>query len=216
MATRENAGDRGRRHGRRIQAKLASELRDARLMAGLSQEHVARAAGLPQSRISRTERDVPPSPRIDEAAAHAAALGLRFWAQTFPEGPAVRDAGQLRLLQRLRDVISAAFTWRSEVSLGISGDLRAWDVRLDGPAIVAIDAETRLHDVQELQRRLELKLRDSGVPCLVLVVAATRHNAAVLRLHRAALTSTFPLGTRETLGALRAGRAPNAYGIAVL
>lgn len=216
MATTERAGDRGRRHGRKIRTSLASERCDARLSAGLSQRDVAKAPGLTQSRISRTELDATPSPRLDEVAAHAAALGLRFWAQTFPEGPAVRDAGQLRLLQRLRAVVSPAFVWRSEVPLGIPGDRRAWDVLLDGPALVAIDAETRLHDVQALQRRSELKLRDSGLPCLVLVVSATHHNAAVLRLHRAALASTFPLATRETLGGLRAGRAPRSNGIAVL
>jgi hypothetical protein len=94
--------------------------------------------------------------------------------------------------------------------------LRAWDVQLDGPGSVGIDAETRLSDVQALQRRSELKQRDSGVDVMVLLVARSRHNAAVLRAHRAALASTFPAATYEIMSALRTGRVPSRNGIVVL
>ena len=126
----------------------------------------------------------------------------------------MRDAPQLDLLVALRSIVGDAFRWRTEVTLAIEGDKRAWDVWLDGPGAVAIDAETRIRDIQALQRRLELKWRDSGSPRLVLVVSATRHNRRVVREHRSALGSTLPLDSREVLAALRAGELPRANGIA--
>jgi transcriptional regulator with XRE-family HTH domain len=216
MPTMDRIRDRGRRQARALGRALAQELLEARLAARVSQTVVAQAAGLCQSRISRTERAERPMPRLDELAQHCAALGLALSARPYPEGSPVRDAGQLRLIGRLRQLLSAGFRWRTEVPVGDDGDLRAWDVVLDGPGVVAIDAETRLRDVQSLQRRTELKWRDSGVPCVVLLVASTHHNRAVLREHRAVLASTFPLDTREVLAALRAGRTPAANGIVVL
>ena len=202
------------RRARAITQSLGQELLEARLAAGLSQAFVAQAAGLSQSRVSRTERDVPPPPRIDELCRHCAVLGLRLGARAYPEGSPVRDAAQLDLLAALRSVVSTRFRWRTEVPIGIEGDLRAWDARLEGPGMVVIDAETRLRDLQALQRRLELKLRDSGSPRLVLAVSSTNHNRRVVRQHRVALASTLPLGTHETLAALRAGEVPRANGIA--
>jgi transcriptional regulator with XRE-family HTH domain len=216
MATMDRARDRGDRHARKLAAMVAQELRETRLSAGVSQAQVAQVAGLPQSRVSRTERIDGPAPRLDELARHCAVLGLSLSLRMYPEASSVRDAGQLRLLERLRAVVSSEFRWRTEVLVAGHGDLRAWDAFLDGPAEVAIDAETRLHDIQALQRRTELKLRDSGVACVVLAVAGTEHNRAVLKEHRAALASTLPLDTREVLAALRSGRAPAASGIVLL
>jgi transcriptional regulator with XRE-family HTH domain len=195
---------------------IAQELRDARLAAGLSQDHVAQAAGLGQSRISRTERGEPPTPRLDELVRHCVALGLRLSVRPYPAGTPVRDAAQLRLLARFRAMLGGSWAWRSEVPVGRDGDLRAWDALLEGPGVVAIDAETRLRDLQALQRRTELKQRDSGVPYVVLLVADTHHNRAVLREYRPALASTFPLDSRAVMGPLRAGRVPSASGIAIV
>ena len=166
--------------------------------------------------VSRTERSLRPNVTVEEAALICASLGLRLYLRAYPVGSAVRDAAHLRLLARLRARVSTAFRWRTEVPVGGRGDLRAWDVVLDGPASIGVDAETRLHDIQALQRRLELKQRDSGVGRVILLVAATRHNRAVLREHRAALSSTLPLDTGEVLRALRAGEAPRDSGIVLL
>ena len=81
---------------------------------------------------------------------------------------------------------------------------------------IGVDAETRLRDIQALQRRTELKWRDSGVDKVVLVVAATKHNRAVLREHRLALASTLPLDTGAIMASLGAGEPPRANGIAIL
>ncbi len=191
-------------------------MRDARLAAGVSQLHVARVAGLTQSRISRTERGQRLPPRLDELAQHCAALGLRLSLKAYPDGLPVRDAAQLRLLERLRRQIGPGLRWRTEVPVGGVDDLRAWDVLLEGDHDTGIDAETRLYDLQALQRRTELKWRDSGVARVVLVIAGTRHNRALIREHRAALSSTLPLDTAAVMRALRRGVAPPANGIAIV
>jgi transcriptional regulator with XRE-family HTH domain len=216
MSNLDRPRDRGLRIARRILSDLGSELRAARIGAGLSQREVARAAGLNQSRVSRTERDRRLAARVDELAVHCAVLGLRLSVKAYPEGSPVRDAGQLRLEERLRVRVHAAFRWRTEVLIGGMGDLRAWDVRLDGPGSIGIDAETRLHDIQAVQRRVEAKWRDSAVDRVVLLVTASRHNRRVITEHREALLSTFPADTPEILAALRRGRMPGSNGIVLL
>ena len=216
MVSSQRSRDMASRRGRRLAGDLGIELRDARLEAGLSQRQVAIGSGLGQSRVSRTEQTTGAIVRVDELAAHAAALGLRLSLKLYPEGSPVRDAGQLRLLERFRSRLAPTFGWRSEVPTGGSGDLRAWDVQLDGPGSIGVDAETRLHDLQALQRRCETKYRDSGVERLVLLVARSGHNRHVLSEHRDALRSTFPADTPEVLAALRRGRLPGSNGIVVL
>ncbi|MFV2062245.1 MAG: helix-turn-helix domain-containing protein [Chloroflexota bacterium] len=218
MTARERARDRGRMQGERLRATIASELREARLSAGVGQQHLAQVTGLSQSMISRTERNARAKLTVDELAVMCSALGLRLHLKAYPAGSPVRDAGQLRLLQRFRAVLGERFRWRSEVPVGDHGDMRAWDVVLEGPGQIRIgvDAETRLHDLQATQRRLELKWRDSGLLRVVLLVAATRHNRAVLHEHRPSLLSTLPLDSTVVLAALRAGDAQSANGIVIL
>ncbi len=216
MVTLERRRDRGRRNARRLLQQLGGELRDARLAAGVSQRHVALVAGLGQSSISRTELAEADTATLRSLAIHGAALGLRLSVKLYPEGEAVRDAGQLRVLQRFRPHVHPTYQWTSEATVGGFGDLRAWDVLLAGPVNIGIDAETRLYDIQSLQRRFEAKWRDSGVDRIVLLVSATRHNAAVLCDHREALRSTFPADTPTVLAALRAGKKLETNGIVVL
>jgi len=216
MPIKERARDRGQRQARSALSGLSSELREARLAAGLSQAHVAWAAGLTQSRVSRTERGQRLPPRLDELAQHCAALGLRLSLRAYPEGLPVRDAAQLHLLARFRSRLGPGLGWMSEVPIAGHGDLRAWDALLRASETIGVDAETRLRDIQALQRRTELKWRDSGVDKVVLVVAATKHNRAVLREHRLALASTLPLDTGAIMASLGAGEPPRANGIAIL
>lgn len=182
----------------------------------MSQRHIADVAGLTQSRVSRTERAQRLPPRLDELGRHCSALGLRLSLQAYPDGGAVRDAPQLGLLRRFQIQLHSSLGWSTEVLVGKYGDQRAWDAVVSGSERVGVDAETRLYDIQAVQRKTELKMRDSGVDRAILLVASTRHNRAVLREHRGALASTFPLTTAEVMGALRAGRIPDASGIVVL
>ena len=215
MATTQRARDSGRRNAQRIRQQLDAELRDARLSAGLSQERIAKVSGVSQPVVSRVERAERVA-TIETIALLCAALGLRLSIKLYPDGSPVRDASQLRLLGRLRAQIHAIWVWASEVLVGTTGDQRAWDVRLSGPGTIGIDAETRLHDLQALQRRCEAKARDSGVDRVVLLVADTHHNRRVLCEHRETLRSTFPLDTKAVMAALRAGELPATNGIVVL
>jgi len=215
MATMERTRDIGRRNAQRLRQQVATELRDARLTAGVSQERAADAYGLSQSTISRLEQ-AESGMTIEAAAALGAVLGYRLSIKLYPDGSPVRDAGQLQLIDRLRSHLHRVWRQATEVLVGTRGDLRAWDLFLSGPGTVGIDAETRLYDLQAIQRRCEAKARDSGVDRIVLLVADTRHNRRVLREHREALRSTFPLDTRAVMTALRAGELPSANGVVVI
>ena len=98
-----------------------------------------------------------------------------------------------------------------------AGDSRAWDAVLRGAGVrIAVEAETRPRDVQELDRRIQLKLRDSLIDRVILLVAATRSNRAVLREMRAALAATYPIPGPRALAALEAGRDPGGNAIIAL
>jgi len=137
--------------------------------------------------------------------------------RAYPVGDGPRDQGQLNLLARLRAVLPDGVRTSTEVPIGPLDDLRAWDMVIrciDGD--VAVEAETRLRDMQALERRLALKQRDGGIDRLVLVMGDTAHNRAVLRAAREGLRAGFPLDTRMALAALRAGRRPRANAIIVV
>lgn len=98
----------------------------------------------------------------------------------------------------------------------IAGDLRAWDEVLTGPISIGIEAETRPNDLQATERSMAAKQRDSDVARMILLIAATDANRALVRTHIGALRQTFPMDTRATLAALAAGRDPGANGLVVL
>ena len=81
---------------------------------------------------------------------------------------------------------------------------------------MAVEAESRLGDLQALERRLALKLRDGSMEHLILLVANTRHNRTVLRSAGAALWLEFPLNGVRGLELLAAGVAPTGSAIIVL
>lgn len=105
----------------------------------------------------------------------------------------------------------------TEVPLPAAGDPRAWDCVLGlDPTETPVEAETRLRDLQALDRRCALKQRDGHADVVILLVSDTAHNRAVLAEHREDLRASFPLDTRQVMVALRAGRTPEANGIVVL
>jgi hypothetical protein len=90
----------------------------------------------------------------------------------------------------------------------IPGDLRSADATLGGDRIDAIvEAETRLGDVQGLERRIAGKSRDLGVKRVVLLVLDSRHNREVVR-STPWLRERFPVTTRAALAALARGDDP--------
>jgi hypothetical protein len=147
----------------------------------------------------------------------AAVLGFDLSIRTYPVGDPIRDAAQQALVERLHARLHPSLRWQSEVPLPIIGDRRAWDAVIRGPSlVVAVEAETRLHDVQALTRRLALKQRDGGMDHVVLLVSDTRHNRQVLAASRESLRVDLPDDTRAILRQLSSAQDPGRSGIVVL
>lgn len=98
----------------------------------------------------------------------------------------------------------------------IQGDLRAWDELLVGAVRIGVEAETRPADLQAIGREMAAKLRDSNADRMILLVADTHRNRALVRANVAALRQSFPLDTRTTLAALASGRDPGVNGLVLL
>ncbi|MBA3778433.1 MAG: helix-turn-helix transcriptional regulator [Chloroflexi bacterium] len=203
MSTRERPVDRGTRRGRRLIVEYGRELRDGRLETGLSQKELGRGAATSQSSVSRIERSAVRSLEIVLAARLMAVIGRDLSMRSFPAGPPIRDAAHQALLGRFRARVSPTFRCRFEVPLSIPGDPRAFDMTLDKPnLLIGVEAETRFHDRQSLDRRLALKRRDGQIDRLILLVSATKGNRTFLNEEGAGLREAFPLRTRAILEAL--------------
>jgi transcriptional regulator with XRE-family HTH domain len=208
MATRERPADRGRRRGVRDLAIVGEDIRRSRVGSGLSLRAVARAAGVDHVMLWRFERGMPGRIRVDQIMAIGAVVGLDVRLRAYPAGDPIRDAGQQRLLERLRVRLHPSLGWSTEVPLPIEGDLRAWDAVIRGDAWrLPVEAETVLHDVQALERRLGLKQRDGGEAHVLVLVADTKRNRRALTAAPAAL-SRFSRDARGALRSLGAGRVP--------
>lgn len=197
---------------------MGRELRDARIAAGLSQAKVALAAGMSASQIGRIERGEQRRPTVDQLARFGMVLGLVLSLKLYPASAPVRDAGQLALIARLTTRLGGTLHLSREVPLPIPQDRRAWDGRIEGRGpSCAVEAEVHLHDTQDLARRIALKLRDDPtVDRVILLVARSAHNRAVLREHREALRTQFPLDGSTVLAHLRRGDVPPASGVLML
>jgi transcriptional regulator with XRE-family HTH domain len=217
MSTRENLVDRADREARRILTTIGREIREARMAAGLSQGALARAAGISHSQVSRLERGLVGSASVRVLARLCEVAGLDLSVRAYPGGDPIRDAAQVRLLARFRQLLHPSLRWRTEVPLPMAGDQRAWDGVIIGPAwSVAVEAETRLTDAQALARRLALKERDGGLDRLILLLADTRANRSTLRAARPALGDAFPIRQGPILAAIARGEEPAGYGTVLL
>jgi len=165
MANRVRRASQTADAARRSLIELGAELREARLAAGLRQSDVARALGVSHTQVWRVEAARNSGARLRDLIHQARALGLALSLRVYPVGDRLRDQAQLALIRRLVSRISA--TWRVSLEAPVAGpgDLRAFDVLLTGPSgQVAVEAITRLRDVQAQVRAVRLKQRDAGVP----------------------------------------------------
>ena len=195
----------------------ATELREARIAAGLSQRAVAEAAGVSHPTVSRIERGRSPEASLLVIARLSAALGLKPVFRLYPDGDPIRDVAHAQLLERLHARIHEQLRWRTEVPLPISGDRRAWDATIAGMGwVIGVEAETRIRDAQAVARRTNLKQRDGELDHVILLVAATRSNRHALAAAAGELGTAFPVSQRECLRALREGRNPGGSAIIVL
>ena len=217
MPPRERTVDRGTRRGHEMVQALGREFHAARLQHGLSQEAVGRAVGLSDTEVGRIERGLIRTVSVLQLSRVLSVVGLELAARAYPTGSPLRDAPQLKLLGRLREQLPMQILWRTEVLTGPPGSLRAWDAVISlGPQRVGIEAETRLTDLQAVQRRIELKCRDSGIPTAILLLADTRTNRASLAMFAHAVRDAFPVPGRETLQELREGRLPRGSSMVLI
>jgi transcriptional regulator with XRE-family HTH domain len=197
-------------------ARLGQEHRLARTGSGLSLREVAAASGASHQQLLRFERAELERVSVAELGAWCAVVGLDLAIRAFPDGDPIRDAGQQRLLARLRVRLHAALHWATEVPLPIENDRRAWDAVIrGGDWRIGVEAETVLVDLQAVERRLSLKQRDGAVDYVILLVADTRRNRRALAAAPAAFAG-LRRDARATLRALAAGRDPGGSTILVL
>jgi transcriptional regulator with XRE-family HTH domain len=223
MGTRERPIDRGRRLATRDRLAFGAEIRTARLIVGRSLEVVGRAAGMSPSTAGRIERGVHRSVTHEQLAVLGAAVGLDVRTRMYPGPDSLRDSGHGALIGTFHRRLPPSADFSTEWGLPGSGDQRAWDGMIRGlvgtpPGVIGmpVEFETRFVDEQAQTRRIVLKLRDSGLPHVILVVAGTDRNRAALRAASPGLRERFPLGTREVMQALAEGRYPGGSGLVLL
>jgi transcriptional regulator with XRE-family HTH domain len=218
MPSAQRRFDQGSRLARQLAQRLGEELREGRIAAGLSQAQVGAAARLSAAQVSRLERGLVANASLLSYARCLAVVGLRLSAKAYPDAPPLRDAAHARLLLRLKAQLPSGVGMRLEVPIRAHPlDQRAWDAEIVlAKGSVKVEAETRLRDAQALERRIGLKIDDNRTSIVILLVAETRSNAAILKEFRALFRGRFPLDTRSVLHALRNGDAPTAGGICVL
>jgi transcriptional regulator with XRE-family HTH domain len=184
---------------------------------GLSQHDVGRAVGLSPAQVSRIERGLVAEVSVRHLSVLLAVVGLELSARAYPSGQPIRDRAHTQLLDRLRGILHPSLRMRTEVPMPDRGDLRGWDA-----VVVAqgwadpVEAETRPTDMQALQRRIALKLRDSGFAEVILLLLDSRHNRALVREHRGFLSDAFPVPGHRALELLGAGVKPGGSSIVLL
>ena len=220
MSTRERPIDRGRRLATADRLRIGHELRVARRVLGRSVHVVGAAAGISGAQVARIERGVLRTVSVDQLARIGAVVGLDVRVRAYPGPDPTLDAAQTALLARLRDRLAADLGFRTEVPLPIAGDKRAWDAvidRLRGQSgLLPVEAESRIVDGQAQARRITLKLRDSGLESVLVIVSDTRANRQALAAVRSSLLADFPVPARRALNALAAGDHPGGSAIVPL
>ncbi|MBA2570853.1 MAG: helix-turn-helix transcriptional regulator, partial [Chloroflexi bacterium] len=98
----ERLRDLGTGRGLRLLREVASEIRDARLAAGMSQQAVADAVRMSRSAYGRVERAEVRDAGCVRLARICRVLGLDLSLRVYPAGPPIRDAAQIRLLKRFQ------------------------------------------------------------------------------------------------------------------
>lgn len=206
--------------GRRLLTELCRDLDQAIRSAGLTYVAVGRAIGLSADQVARICHGQLDDVGIARLATLLATVGLELGARAYPGGDPIRDAPQRALLGRFVRNLSRRVPIRYEVPVvdtsslrtnDRSIDRRAWDavLAIDGKT-VAVEAETRLVDVQSLLRRLHLKRRDGNVDRLILLCSDTVGNRHVRAVAADQLRAEFPGDARIALRALRASEVPAA------
>jgi len=216
MPTRDSAIHRADRRARSLLRRTGEELRSARLAAGLSTRRVGAMVAVSHSEVGRVESGEAPHVSIGVLARIAAVLGGEISLRMYPVASPIRDGGHVALLARFSARLHSSLRWRTEVPMPITTDLRSADGTIDGRSFDAmVEAETRLDDIQAVERRVRGKQRDLGCRRVILLVADTRHNRTVTR-SIPELAERFPIGTRACMRALARGEDPGGDCLVIL
>jgi hypothetical protein len=218
MAGRDRRLDRALAQFRDLNHEIGREIGLARGTAGVSQDAAGASVGMSGSQFGRIERGELRNVAVEQWCRAAAAVGLRLHVRAYPDGDALRDVPQARLLGRFRDRLHSRVPLRTEVPLYGRRDLRAWDGVMDfAGERDAVEAETRIRDGQAMWRRVALKRRDDPtIAHVFLLVADTPANRRAIGEIRELLRPDLPLDSRSVLSALAKGRCPGAGGILFL
>jgi transcriptional regulator with XRE-family HTH domain len=210
MATKETRLLRGRRRGQMLAARAVRELRDARLLAGLSLSAVADAVDIDQSNLWRFEAGSLTDLGIVRLSEIASVLGYEVSVGLHPIGDPLRDKGQLACGRRFDALLNERWRVTDETLLPGAGEQRAWDklLRLMDATpryLVGVDIESRVWDVQAIVRRTRQRERDGQVDHILIVLAGTAHNRRVADELRNGLGVDYQAGARSLLAGLRRG-----------
>lgn len=196
---------------------LGRELRIARYRAGMTQRQVGAAIGRSGAWVSLLELGKAPGVSLAEFAVAFAAVGMKLYVNAYPGGRRPLDTPQIELLTELNTRIHD--DWRRELEkvMPKEGDLRAVDELLTlGDCSVAVEAISRLVEVNAHLRSGRAKQRDLGATRLALLVKGTRANRRMLREAWPLLREELPITTRAALRALAAGVDPGGDCLIVL
>lgn len=209
MASRASPVRDARRLAGWVVADLGRELRAARFRVNMTQRQVATAISRSASHISRIEGGKVKNLSILELTLVAAVVGLRLYTNLFPSERRPLDHVQLGMLNEFNERIHPSWHREMEKVMPEAGDMRAVDelISVDGCSC-AVEAISRLADLQGHVRPANRKRRDVGADRLIFLVKATHHNRAILRDAGEIVRTTFPVDTRAAMTALAAGRDP--------
>lgn len=216
MSTRRYRVSEAQRRMRRQLVEVLDEIHERRLMSGATQAALAEVVGMSRSLVGMLERDELEDPGVIELARLAASVGLDLSLRAFRADAVLRDTAQVKLLNRLRAECHTSLAWTLEAMVA-PGDPRAFDALIGRePDAAAVEAIARLRDVQRQVRPIHAKLETSGLPAVILLIAATKGNRMALREAGRQLRDAFPLGSRAVLASLRRGEVPSQSGILIL
>jgi hypothetical protein len=169
------------------------------------------------AQVGRIESGLVERIRFADLMRIAAIVGLDVAVRAYPGPDPIRDVAHARLLERLRSRTAPGLAWRLEVPIGGPGDQRAWDAVIVGAGPqIAVEAETRIVDLQLIERRIALKRRDSSVDRVVLLLSDTRWNRQAIDVAGDRLRSSFPISGPRALASLASGIDPGGSSVVLL
>jgi transcriptional regulator with XRE-family HTH domain len=219
MGTKETRLQRGHRKGEDLTRATIAQLRDARIVAGLSQEECARQLGLSQSYISKLEVNGFDDLSLIRASELAALFGLEPSLTLHVAGAPLRDKGHEALLGRFMARLAPEWIVTREAPFPTPSDPRWWDALLrlaNERYVLGVEAETRLRDMQAQVRRIHGRQRDGGADHVLVILSDSAHNRALAGDFRTALGPEFATQPREILRAMAAGTPLPGSGVILL